>query len=403
MRFARLATTAALIVAVPVALSAPAHAASKPLDSAATVGVSPMIAALSQYLKLPPEQALARWKRERQAARTNVQLKRQLGRTFVGSWLSGDGQLNVAISDPGKAAMVRAAGALPEPVSPKSAVALSDAVKLLTTSQRPAGFVSWYPNRATGSLVVNVKPGTEATARKWLKKHLGTTPFAMGTVTDAARPTAQFLRGGTTIGVSGGTCSMGFAVEGGFVTAGHCGKAGDSVRTRAGAGEPIGKFESSVSGPEGDFAFVKTVPGWTLMAEVFKFDGSKTVHVNGSDEAPVGATVCRSGQTTHWHCGKITAKDGGAATNTESSAVGGLTQTDACAERGDSGGPFITDDGQAQGILFGSGVDTHCGKTTGNFSFFQPINEVLQKNNLKLLTENQAPPWEPDFGSSPCC
>ena len=182
MRVARLVATAALIVAGPVALSAPAYPASKSLNNAATVGVSPMIAALSQYLELPPEQALARWKQERRAAKTNVQLKRQLGRTFVGSWLSGDGRLNVAISDPGKAATVRAAGARPERVPAKATATLSDGVKLLARSQRPAGLVSWYPDPATVSLAVNIKPGTEASVRKWLKQHLGSTPLAIRTV-----------------------------------------------------------------------------------------------------------------------------------------------------------------------------------------------------------------------------
>ena len=70
--------------------------------------------------------------------------------------------------------------------------------------------------------------------------------------------------------------------------------------------------------------------------------------------------------------------------------VPGLVQTDVCAEPGDSGGAFISGD-QAQGMTSGGTGDCTVGGTT----FYQPVNEVLERLNLTLVTaEPEAPPAE---------
>jgi streptogrisin C len=66
-------------------------------------------------------------------------------------------------------------------------------------------------------------------------------------------------------------------------------------------------------------------------------------------------------------------------------AVTGLTRTDVCAEGGDSGGPWLTGD-QAQGVTSGGFGDC----TSGGETFFQPVNEILQRNDLTLLTTTGA-------------
>ncbi|HEY8544187.1 MAG TPA: trypsin-like serine protease, partial [Acidimicrobiales bacterium] len=61
--------------------------------------------------------------------------------------------------------------------------------------------------------------------------------------------------------------------------------------------------------------------------------------------------------------------------------VYGLTRTSACAEGGDSGGSFISGN-QAQGMT--SGGSGNC--TFGGTTFFQPVNEVLSRYGLTLVT-----------------
>lgn len=100
------------------------------------------------------------------------------------------------------------------------------------------------------------------------------------------------------------------------------------------------------------------------------FNGG-AVPVNGSQEAPVGASICRSGSTTGAFCGVIQAKN--ATVNYPEGTVTGLTQTNVCAEPGDSGGSWISGD-QAQGVTSGGAGDC----TAGGVTFFQPVNEILR-------------------------
>ena len=59
----------------------------------------------------------------------------------------------------------------------------------------------------------------------------------------------------------------------------------------------------------------------------------------------------------------------------------GATQTNACAEGGDSGGSFISGN-QAQGVT--SGGSGNC--STGGTTFFQPVNPILGAYGLTLKT-----------------
>ncbi|NEE44433.1 S1 family peptidase, partial [Streptomyces sp. SID8455] len=64
--------------------------------------------------------------------------------------------------------------------------------------------------------------------------------------------------------------------------------------------------------------------------------------VRGSNEAPIGASICRSGSTTRWHCGRVLAKN--ETVNYSQGAVHQMTKTSVCAQGGDSGGSFISGD-----------------------------------------------------------
>src|SRR6185437_115519 len=155
---------------------------------------------------------------------------------------------------------------------------------------------------------------------------------------------------------------------------------------------PQGRFPASSFPGDNDFGVVAVNGNWTPQPMVNDFNGG-TVPVAGSQEAPVGASVCRSGSTTGTHCGVIQAKN--ATVNYPEGAVTGLTRTNVCAEAGDSGGPWLSGD-QAQGVTSGGSGDCTVGGTT----FFQPVNEILQDNNLTLVTTGSG---TPSPAPSPSC
>jgi streptogrisin C len=166
---------------------------------------------------------------------------------------------------------------------------------------------------------------------------------------------------------------VGFTVGDGFVTAGHCGDVGDTTTS------PDGSFVGS-SFPGDDYAYVRTASGNTLIGAVNTYSGT-TVGVAGSTAAPVGASVCRSGSTTGWHCGTIQAYD--ATVTYAQGTVYGLIRTDVCAEPGDSGGSLLAGD-QAQGVTSGGSGDC----TSGGTTYFQPVNEILNAYGLTLRTDS---------------
>jgi streptogrisin C len=184
------------------------------------------------------------------------------------------------------------------------------------------------------------------------------------------------IRGGDEIILNSNTlCSVGFSVEGGYVTAGHC----------AGAGSPTAGSnwvaQGTVQGstfPGNDWAWVQTNGSWSSLPYVGDHNGG-AVPVAGSDVAPINSSICRSGRTSGWHCGRVQAYN--VTVNYQAGPVYGTTQTDVCAEGGDSGGSFIAGN-QAQGVTSGGSGNCSSGGTT----FFQPVNPILAHFGLRLKT-----------------
>jgi streptogrisin C len=102
--------------------------------------------------------------------------------------------------------------------------------------------------------------------------------------------------------------------------------------------------------------------------------------VRGSAEAPIGASICRSGSTTGWHCGTVLGKNE-TVNYSSGETVHELTRTSVCAEPGDSGGSYISGD-QAQGVTSGGWGDCSGGGET----WYQPVNEILAAYGLTLHT-----------------
>ncbi|XVS65145.1 alpha-lytic protease prodomain-containing protein [Actinosynnema sp. CA-299493] len=372
-------TVAAVAVAV---LSAAGLAAA--LATTATAGPPPpqldvdggMVAAMARDLHLTPDQARARIEREAVATRTESTLKARLGPGFAGAWLNADAtELVVGVTAASQIQAVEAEGARAM-VVPRSLAQL-DALKVkLDRNARgaPRTVPGWYVDAPTNTVVVLARDVTAAQAFA-RASGLGEADVRVEPSTEEPRPLADVIGGNAYYIGSGSRCSVGFAVQGGFVTAGHCGSTGATTT------QPSGTFAGS-SFPGNDYAWVRTAAGNTGRALVNRYPG--TVPVAGSTEAPVGASVCRSGSTTGWRCGTVQQKN--TSVTYPEGTITGLTRTNACAEPGDSGGSWLTGD-QAQGVT--SGGSGNC--TSGGTIYFQPVNEILQVYGLQLIVSGGTP------------
>jgi streptogrisin C len=336
------------------------------------------VAALQRDLSLDADQADARLKKEAWAGRADGALRRDLGDAYAGAWMSPTGdQLVIGVTNPAAADRVRRAGAQPRIVG-RSAASLDTVKQGLdrSTLKGNRAIAGWYVDVATNDIVVVARAGQQLAAAAAVNA-TDAPPETVRVVASEEAPRPLFdVRGGDPyfIGRSA-RCSVGFSVQGGFVTAGHCGAAG---ATTTGFNNAVqGRFEAS-SFPGNDYAFVAVNAQWVPLA-VVNTQNAGTVPVAGSQEAPVGASVCRSGSTTGTRCGLIQAKN--ATVNYPEGTVTGLTRTNVCAEPGDSGGPWLSGT-QAQGVTSGGSGDCRVGGTT----FFQPLNEILTANRLTLVT-----------------
>ncbi|MEV0391097.1 ricin-type beta-trefoil lectin domain protein [Nonomuraea sp. NPDC050643] len=316
---------------------------------------------------------------EAAAPAQEAKLRARLGPAFGGAWLAEDGStLVVGVTDAGRTDEIRAAGARPQVVE-RSAAALDTAKAALDQHAKAAGTAvhGWFVNPARNEVIVQAddRPAAEAFTKAAGVKdaHVELRGADM-----AYRPVYD-TRGGDEFHVNLGNgyiaiCSVGFAVSGGFVTAGHCGSAGQST---SGAGVDQGTVRASQF-PGADMAWVQVNSSWKARPVVNNHSGG-TVQVTGSQEVSVGGSACRSGRTTGWRCGTVQGKN--VTVNYNGQLVHGLTATSACAEPGDSGGSFLSGT-QAQGVTSGAGGNCSSGGT----SVYQPVNPILSAYRLALVT-----------------
>jgi streptogrisin C len=384
---AGLAAATVLSAGIVAALGTPAAAGPAPSSPASAEAASPaMLDALQRDLGLTAGQARERIAKDAAASRTELRLRKQLGKAYAGAWLTADAKsFVVAVTDPYRAAEVTAAGATPKVVA-RSGAALDAAKAKLdrAAAKAPAKSVpGWYVDVRTNSVVVLAKGGTAA-AKAFIKAS-GVSAGAVRIVASTETPRTLYdVRGGDAFYIGGGRCSVGFSVNGGFVTAGHCGNVGQATSGYNQVAQ--GTFQGS-SFPGNDYAWVAVNANWTPQPWVNNYSGGN-VTVAGSTEAAVGASICRSGSTTGWRCGTIQAKN--QTVNYPQGTVSGLTRTNACAEPGDSGGSWLSGQ-QAQGVT--SGGSGNC--TIGGTTYFQPVNEILSAYGRQLVTGTGEPPPPP--------
>ncbi|WP_432121195.1 S1 family peptidase [Streptomyces sp. S1] len=357
-----------------------AHAAPlpEPRPSSAPAASDGLLDALQRDLGLTPAQAEARLRAEKAATDVEKAARQTAGSAYGGAWFdASSGRLVVALTDRAEEAGVRALGADTRVVR-HSAAALDRAKARLDALSAPKGVAGWHVDPKTNSVVVTVVR-TERNApavRAFVEKARANGPVTVAEAATAPRTYAAGTVGGDPYYTGNVRCSIGFSVHGGFVTAGHCGRAGAAVR--GWDGSAMGTFQGS-SFPGDDYAYVSIHSGWWTVPVVLGWGVTSDRLVRGSAEAPVGASICRSGSTTKWHCGTVLGKN--QTVNYSQGAVHQMTKTSVCAEGGDSGGAFISGD-QAQGVT--SGGWGNC--SSGGETWFQPVNEILGRYGLTLHT-----------------
>ncbi|MEV6303119.1 S1 family peptidase [Actinoplanes sp. NPDC051861] len=366
-----------------------------PVSPAGDAASAEMLAAMHRDLGLNADAARARIASDDAAGRTDLALRKQLGSAYAGAWLAADAKsLIVAVTDGGKAAEVTAAGATPTVVgrSAQKLDAIKESLDAAAAKAPAASVPGWYVDVKTNTVVVQARGGTAA-AKAFIKAS-GADASAVRLVTTSEQPRLLYdVRGGDAYYIGGGRCSVGFSVNGGFVTAGHCGSSGNSTTGFNQVAQ--GTFQGS-SFPGNDYAWVAVNSNWTPQPWVNNYSGGN-VTVAGSTVAAIGAAICRSGSTTGWRCGTVQAYN--QTVNYSQGSVSGLTRTNACAEPGDSGGSWLSGQ-QAQGVT--SGGSGNC--TSGGTTYFQPVNEILSAYGRTLVTSGgggpTTPPTTPPTGCS---
>lgn len=296
------------------------------------------------------------------AAQAANKLARELGEKFGGAWFDKNSKkLNVAVTDAGVAAKVRAAGGEVHQRA-TSANALDRAADTITSwakglpAAKKAAFQAVAVDTKDGKLGVTLSTSEagKALAAELPKVNV---QVEVGHKEDELQAEKD-LRGGDGYTVSGlGTslrlCSLGFnAVDklgrGQIITAGHCFDGFDGRKVNVeikGAGNPVGeaigngenvRFDNSQDGD--DSATVRVTNGaQKLLPEVNRYNGSG-LKLDGLTDPIQGQEICKSGRTTGWQCGNVVNVD---VKVQISGHLLSLFQHDACSIPGDSGGAVV--------------------------------------------------------------
>lgn len=406
----------ALAVVLSAALALPGLAQPDPAAAAAPAAtqadpepVDPdLLSALQRDLGLTADQARQRLADDAAATRLADTLGAALHSSFAGAWVDqATGDLVVATTDPAAVERIRDAGARPQVVS-RDVLSLDRVLGLLDsaaagTASVPDAVTGWYIDPASNEVVVSATD--PAAARSFVARTLGAAPDGVRVEKVDARPTRYAsLVGGEGLETSdGGRCSIGFNATRGdsryVITAGHCTDLGGTWYGEDGSA--VGPVVES-SFPGNDFGLIEvSSPSWQQTPLIATRSGTATI--TGAGQATVGTSICRSGSSSGYRCGTVrslneTINYGGG------DVVNGLTKTSACAQPGDSGGPFVAGT-QAQGVLSG-GLG---GCLLGGETYFQPIGEILDTYGLSLVTGSQsargeaAPPAEPPSNGGLLC
>lgn len=250
----------------------------------------------------------------------------------------------------------------------------------------PSSVAGWYVDEQTNTVVVEIV-GNDKAGLAFAKSGPGASSAVRTTSIPTGYQTTWNIIGGQALFFGSGRCSVGFntrAASGNryVLTAGHCTNLGGTV---SGVGGVIGPVAAS-SFPGNDYGAIRVSSTSAVStALVDRYSAGSDVTVTGALNPGVNQGVCRSGSTTGWRCGSVTAT--GQTVCYPQGCVGGLIRTNVCAEPGDSGGSLVTNPGTGttvRAVGLTSGGSGNC--SSGGTTFFQPVTEPLSVYGLTLIT-----------------
>ncbi|WP_242889776.1 S1 family peptidase [Actinomadura litoris] len=392
---------------VVCALSSAARAeAPRPPDAQ---GSALVLKAMQRDLRIDEATARHRLAAEDAAAKAEAALVPALGSGYAGSWFDApSGKLVVNLTDGTLAPRVSRGGAVPRVLSKGHGLAELRAVKAKLDAQArsapaaAAGVVSWRVDPVTDRVVVTTIAGR---ARGALARAAAAEGDAVRFETTAqpAVSSSEWLDGGEGILSGQSICSVGFNAVQSFpdapgssspvvISAGHCAKSAtvNGFANSHNISTPMGRWWLSSAdydwGVIGaiDTAFWHQGPYISLHTAADNF-----LLVRGTQERPIGSSICKSGFTTNITCGVIRARWESVYLSDMGRTIYNLTRDTTCTEKGDSGGPHYTGDGQAQGVGSASTLSAdHCLQNIGqeNRSWYVEINFIQGYTSTHVMT-----------------
>ncbi|MCS0603600.1 S1 family peptidase [Streptomyces sp. LP11] len=336
-------------------------------------------AAIMSTLALPPAQAAGSAAKSVEASRVSAlvaEVEGALGRTHsAGSYLD-HGRLVVTVTDSASATQVRERGAVPRIVR-RSGSRLDAAVAALAGNARIPG-TAWAIDPRSDQVVVSA----DATLTGARLAVLTRVVRALGKAVRIEHVPGRFaptVSGGDPVYFGSYRCTLGFNVKKGsgyyFLDAGHCGNDAATWYSDKPKQHPIGTTAES-SFPGNDYALVRYSTSSTPPGDVSLGNG-RFQDITSAATPLVGQSVTHSGSTTGVSTGRVTALN--ATVNYAQGSVSGLIKTNACSQKGDSGGPLFSGT-TAYGIT--SGGNLSCG--SGGVSYYQPVTEALQRYGVEV-------------------
>ena len=354
-----------------------------------------MVAALERDLGMSTAQYAATVDAERRLPAAETMAKRLYGDSYAGTWIehdaAGNPQVIVGTAAQGLKQLPAVEGAQARQVR-HSLYQLDQAISALDQSantrvlRRLEGVQSWGIDLPNNRVVVTLSAGASSadTVTDFLARSDVDTGLLHFVESELEPSTLANVYGG----IQYNTCSVGFPVTRGatkgFVTAGHCGGVGTTVRI---GGTTVGTFQAS-NYPGSDAAWANVRQQDVLFGRVWQHSGSTTTPVVGSAETAVGSAICRSGYRTGWRCGTITGTN--VTVNYGDGTVSGLRESNTCAGQGDSGGAWISSAGHGQGVTSGGAIGadgTNCGVAQNQRrTWYQRLTPMLSSYGVNLVT-----------------
>ncbi len=322
------------------------------------------------------------------------QAKVEIGNSYGGSWVNDAGELQVSATSPDALAGAVSDGVVGHVVDFTSAELAGVVDTLNTDVLSPDSLLDslstgWAVDVVENRLVIETDdPGAVFSLLESLGVDDRMVRFVPGVDREMLQPGSpihdayadKFGWAGWSVGANPGIgCSMGVPVVGGFISAGHCAMNDGDLIGFVGIEDTVGRVESTILREMRDAAFIRLDAGRVVSPIIPGTASFGPIEILGVAEAPVGAEVCKVGLMTGRTCGKIVSRNHSILIGKHQ--VFGLIETDICASQGDSGGVLMWGN-QVQGIVSSGGQDGGCK------SQYQPINQLLERFGVDLMTPN---------------